>query len=80
MDRDEMSGRHEHPFLIFRVGLDNDKIERNPAVRIRKKTEGGGRVRFLSDPAEKRLRAAIERRFAEFASLFALNPYQDAYG
>jgi hypothetical protein len=44
--------------LIFRVGMDNEKIERNPAARIRKKTEGGGRVRFLSDAEEKRLRAA----------------------
>lgn len=52
--------------LIFRVGMDNEKIERNPAARIRKKTEGGGRVRFLSDGEEKRLRAAIERRFEEF--------------
>jgi integrase len=59
--------------LIFRVGMDNEKIERNPAARIRKKTEGGGRVRFLSDPEEKRLRAAIERRFAEFLSHFLLS-------
>jgi hypothetical protein len=36
--------------LIFRVGLDNEKIEKNPAARIRRKTEGNGRVRFLSEP------------------------------
>lgn len=59
--------------LIFRVGLDNEKIERNPAARIRKNTEGGGRVRFLSDPEEKRLGAAIERRFAEFLPHFLLS-------
>jgi integrase len=59
--------------LIFRVGLDNEKIERNPAARIRKKTEGGGRVRFLSDAEERRLRAAIERRFAEFLPHFLLS-------
>jgi integrase len=59
--------------LIFRVGLDNEKIERNPAARIRKKTEGSGQVRFLSDPEEKRLRAAIERRFAEFLPHFLLS-------
>jgi integrase len=59
--------------LIFRVGLDNEKIERNPAARIRKKTEGGGRVRFLSDPEEKRLRAAIELRFGEFLPHFLLS-------
>lgn len=59
--------------LIFRVGLDNEKIEWNPAAHIRKKTEGGGRVRFLSDLAEKRLRAAIERCFAEFLPHFLLS-------
>ena len=59
--------------LIFRVGMDNEKIERNPAARIRKKTEGGRRVRFLSDAEEKRLRAAIERRFKEFLPHFMLS-------
>jgi integrase len=52
--------------LIFRVGADNEKIEKNPASRIRRKTEGNGRVRFLSDAEEKRLCAAIEGRFPEF--------------
>ena len=59
--------------LVFRVGLDNEKIERNPAARIRKRTEGGGRIRFLSAPEEKRLRSAIERRFAEFLPHFLLS-------
>jgi integrase len=52
--------------LIFRVGMDNEKIERNPAARIRRKSEGGGRVRFLSDAEETRLRATIESRFPEY--------------
>jgi site-specific recombinase XerD len=52
--------------LVFRVGIDNEKIERNPAARIRRKTEGSGRVRFLSDREEVRLRTAIEERFPEF--------------
>jgi site-specific recombinase XerD len=59
--------------LIFRVGIDNEKIERNPAARIRRKTEGGGRVRFLSDEEEVRLRAAIGRRFKEFLPHFLLS-------
>jgi integrase len=53
--------------------MDNEKIERNPAARIRKKAEGGGRVRFLSNAEEKRLRAAIERRFKEFLPHFMLS-------
>jgi integrase len=59
--------------LIFRVGMDNEKIDRNPAARIRKKAEGGGRVRFLSNAEEKRLRAAVERRFKEFLPHFMLS-------
>jgi integrase len=45
--------------LIFRVGVDNEKIDANPAARIRRKTENNGRVRFLSADEEKKLRAAI---------------------
>jgi integrase len=59
--------------LIFRVGIDNEKIDRNPAARIRRKTEGAGRVRFLSDAEEVRLRAAIEHRFREFLPHFLLS-------
>lgn len=59
--------------LIFRVGIDNEKIERNPAARIRRKTEGNGRVRFLSDAEEAKLRSAIKRRFPEFLPHFLLS-------
>lgn len=59
--------------LIFRVGIDNEKIERNPAARIRRKTEGNGRVRFLADIEEKRLSAAIKGRFPEFLPHFLLS-------
>lgn len=52
--------------LVFRVGIDNEKIERNPAARIRRKTEGTGRVRFLSDGEELQLRRAISEQFPEF--------------
>ena len=59
--------------LIFRVGIDNEKIDRSPAARIRRKTEGGGRVRFLSEAEEVRLRAAIGRRFKELLPHFLLS-------
>jgi integrase len=45
--------------LVFRVGLDNEKIERNPAARIKRKTENNGKVRFLSYDEEAILRQAI---------------------
>lgn len=59
--------------LIFRVGVDNEKIERNPAARIRRKIEGNGRVRFLSDEEEISLRSAMKRRFPEFLPHFLLS-------
>jgi len=59
--------------LVFRVGIDNEKIVRNPAARIRRKTEGNGRVRFLSDAEELRLRAVILRRFPKFLPHFLLS-------
>jgi site-specific recombinase XerD len=52
--------------LVFRVGMDNEKIARNPAARIRRKAEGNGRVRFLSDQEELRLRTVVMRRFPKF--------------
>jgi integrase len=52
--------------LIFRVGVDNEKIERNPAARIRRKQENNGRVRFLSYDEERDLLATIDRLFPQF--------------
>ncbi len=46
--------------LIFRVGMDNEKIERNPAARIRKKAEGAYGSR---QPSTKR-RCLITRGIA----------------
>lgn len=62
-------------YLLFDLsgGMDNEKIEVNPAARIRRKTEGNGRVRFLFDAEGKRLRTAIERRFPEFLPHFLLS-------
>jgi integrase len=52
--------------LIFRVGIDNEKIDRNPAAGIRRKTENNGRVRFLSDREEANLKKVILKRFPSF--------------
>jgi integrase len=48
--------------LIFRVGIDNEKIERNPASQIRRKTENNTKVRFLTDQEEPILRRVIQKR------------------
>lgn len=48
--------------LIFRVGIDNERIDRNPAAQIRRKTEDNTKVRFLSDKEEADLRRVILKR------------------
>lgn len=49
--------------LIFRVGIDNEKITRNPAAGIKRKTENNDKVRFLSDSEEQALLQATDPRF-----------------
>jgi integrase len=52
--------------LIFRVGIDNEKIDKNPAAGIKRKTENNGRVRFLTAEEETALRQVIAKRFPKF--------------
>jgi site-specific recombinase XerD len=48
--------------LIFRVGIDNERIDRNPASHIRRQTENNARIRFLSEKEEAELRKVMLRR------------------
>jgi site-specific recombinase XerD len=52
--------------LVYRVGIENEKIDKYPASGIRRKTENNARVRFLTNEEEKALRSAILLRFAGF--------------
>jgi integrase len=52
--------------LVYRVGIDNEKIDKNPAAGIRRRTENNARVRFLSKDEENRLRKAILHLFPSF--------------
>jgi len=49
--------------LIFRVGIDNEKITRNPAAGIKRRTENNDKVRFLSDEEERTLLQETDPRF-----------------
>jgi integrase len=49
--------------LIFRVGIDNEKITKNPAAGIKRKTENNEKVRFLSDEEERNLLRTADPRF-----------------
>lgn len=48
--------------LIFREALRNGRVMSNPARLVRQRNEGGGRIRFLTDEEERRLRKAISER------------------
>jgi len=48
--------------LPFRVGIQNERVDRNPASGIKRKQESNGRIRFLSTQEEAELRAIILRR------------------
>ncbi|HEX4037758.1 MAG TPA: site-specific integrase [Acidobacteriaceae bacterium] len=51
--------------LIFREALRNGKVTGNPARLVRLRHENNGRIRFLTDDEEKRLRKAITKQFPE---------------
>jgi integrase len=59
--------------LVFRVGVDNDKIETNPASRIKRKTENNGRVRFLSDEEETKIRKVLEAKYPQYIPAFDIS-------
>ena len=45
------------------MGIDNEKITRNPAAGIKRKTENNDKVRFLSDEEERALLRVTDARF-----------------
>jgi site-specific recombinase XerD len=51
--------------LIYREALRNGKVTGNPARLVRQRHEDNGRIRFLTDDEERRLRAVIMDRFPE---------------
>jgi integrase len=61
--------------LIYRVGMENEKTDRNPAAGIRRKSENNAVVRYLSATEEESLRAVIERRFPQYMPQLDLSLY-----
>jgi integrase len=59
--------------LAFRVGIENEKIEKNPASRIGRTREDNGRVRWLSHEEEMKVRKAIERLSPQHVPAFDLS-------
>lgn len=48
--------------LVFRIGIENDKIEFNPASKLKRRKESSGRTRFLTMGEEQKVRDVITRR------------------
>lgn len=71
------STRNHHHNLIsvaFRLGIESEKVEINPARAVRRQKEDNNRVRFLTPDEEKKLRDAIQSKseWAEHESEFDL--------
>jgi len=56
--------------LVFRVGMDNEKITANPAARIKRKTEHNDRIRFLDAGEEKTLTKVIRENWSHYLPAF----------
>lgn len=52
--------------FVFHVGIDNERIAKNPAALIRRNTENNDRVRYLTDFEEAALVKTIQERLPEF--------------
>src|SRR5262249_1830014 len=61
--------------LIYRLGMENKKVDSNPAKLLKRKWEDNGRVRYLNQydqNEEKRLHAAIEAKYASHMPEFVI--------
>jgi integrase len=58
--------------LIYRVAIDNERTDRNPASGIRRLQENNQRVRFLSPEEEATLVASLDERFPSYRPIVVL--------
>jgi site-specific recombinase XerD len=64
--------------LAFAVGMDNEKIERNPASRIRRKAEDNGRIRFLDQKEVRAIRKALAEKYPQHIPAFDISTHTGA--
>jgi hypothetical protein len=53
--------------LTYRLGMQNGKVQSNPARLVRKRKEDNGRIRFLS-PDEEQVKRVIQRDYLRHES------------
>ena len=51
--------------LMFRLAVDNQKVEFNPVRLVHKQRENNTRIRWLTEEEEMRLRAVIESDYPD---------------
>jgi integrase len=61
--------------LAFRLGMENGKVESNPARLVRLRTENNARLRFLSRPEYGKLLVIIQRDYPEHVPAFIVSVY-----
>jgi len=59
--------------LAFRLGVDNGKVQANPARLVHRKRESSGRIRWLTVEEEKKLAAVIEANYPDQLPAFLLS-------
>lgn len=69
--RSRSTANRYHSLLssIFSLALRNERIAKNPCEQVDYLKENAGRVRYLTDEEEKRLRAEIKRLFSDNCDL-----------
>ncbi len=59
--------------LVFRVAVENGKLNHNPAARLKRKPEHNDRIRFLSGDEEERLLAALRESWPKYLPAFLIS-------
>ena len=59
--------------LVFRVAVDNEKLENNPASKIKRRTEHNDRIRFLSQAEQGRLVSVIQEHWPHYLPAFLVS-------
>jgi integrase len=59
--------------LVFRVGIDNEKITINPAARIRRKAEDNQKIRFLTPEEEGRIEDVLSKKYSSYLPAFNIS-------
>ena len=61
--------------LMFRLAMEADKMDFNPASEVKRKQEPAGRIRFLSREEEDRLVEAITKLYPAYLPIFILSEH-----